>query len=135
MASFHARSFTRVMVFETPRLRCLDRTLKVRGIKSILETAHADKEGVQMTLSEMYEEKFNHTLEKINTRIRSLRDNGSTMLLLKENKHQFKKLPPVRVGIRRTIIPATIFVSLSNSVYMLSLLTSPAQVRNLRRQV
>jgi hypothetical protein len=46
---------------------------------------------------------------------------GKTILLLKENKHQDKKLPPPKVGNSNTSIPMAIFRSLSRREYILSL--------------
>jgi len=123
------------MDFDAFNPTCLDKTLKVRGIKIMLVAAHEAIEGVQIRLLSVNNEKFSIVLAKIRKTIKSFKKPGKTILLLNENIHQDKKLPPTKVGNNSTIIPPAIFISLSRREYILSLFTRPTLVRNLRRQV
>lgn len=101
----------------------------------MLEVAHAVIEEVQIFLFSVYDKRFSIALAKIRKITKSFKKLGKITLLLNENIHQDKKLPPAKVGNNSTNMPMAIFVSLSRRQYILSLFTRPTLVRKLRRQV
>ena len=87
-----------------------------------------------IVLSAKYIWVLKYALTEINIKTNNFSVFGKITLLLNENIHQQRKLPPVRVGTNKVNIPAAIFKSLSKSVYMLSLLIRHTLVKNLSRQ-